>query len=334
MSVFSRWWSSAQSPSLAHGGFRVINVQPNSIAHKLKFEPYYDFIVSINDKVVSNDVSLGVQLCEAAKKGDMEISIYNAAKKNARRVTAECQGPIQLGATVKYMEFSCIYQEGLKILRVLDGTPAARAGLQAQTDWIIATADGKPVSHWTDLSKLIRQAATEDFPLGLIIYSSRSCSVREVCLTPDITPQGLPMLGAELGHGPDDRIIFPTPTVSVNNTPEMSPNSITENPHGIHVLKLESSEVSRADSESIWAQESNSEIQRVANSEAHLLLERFLKSVEDDSSIYDKLLNSPRDGKLRFQMSALFPSFLDCEEITAKGQPTKCISVPYFTVSN
>eukprot|EP01055_Gregarina_sp_Pseudo9_P001292 Gregarina_sp_Pseudo_9__1291@NODE_185_length_3754_cov_15_688829_g170_i0_p2_GENE_NODE_185_length_3754_cov_15_688829_g170_i0NODE_185_length_3754_cov_15_688829_g170_i0_p2_ORF_typecomplete_len328_score42_73GRASP55_65/PF04495_14/4_5e09GRASP55_65/PF04495_14/1_8e15PDZ_2/PF13180_6/0_074PDZ_2/PF13180_6/0_00074PDZ_6/PF17820_1/0_65PDZ_6/PF17820_1/0_064_NODE_185_length_3754_cov_15_688829_g170_i025543537 len=322
----------ASSPAV-HARSRIIHIQPNSLAHKLKFEPFYDFIVSINDKLVSSDQSLGQQLTEAAKEGDPEIGIFNAARRTARRVIAprpEWGGPVQLGATVRYLPYACVYEEGLRVLRVIDDTPAAHCGLAPATDWIIAGSDGTSISTLLDLSKMLRKSAIEKIPLGLIIYSSLTGGVREVFCTPTVNSRGDPFLGAELGTSREDKITFPTPTVSLTNSPEISPSAIQHN------VAVSPTENELAESSAVpafspsWLNESDNG----GSHEEEQKLDQFFKSLQDTSSFYDKLLSKQLDPGRKFQLSGIFPIIFDCDQITNRGFETKGVSVPYFAVSN
>eukprot|EP01053_Blabericola_migrator_P013361 Blabericola_migrator_1__13360@NODE_947_length_5922_cov_60_770623_g657_i0_p5_GENE_NODE_947_length_5922_cov_60_770623_g657_i0NODE_947_length_5922_cov_60_770623_g657_i0_p5_ORF_typecomplete_len275_score57_98GRASP55_65/PF04495_14/1_3e10GRASP55_65/PF04495_14/8_2e16PDZ_2/PF13180_6/0_0028PDZ_2/PF13180_6/8_1e07PDZ_6/PF17820_1/1_4e02PDZ_6/PF17820_1/0_14PDZ_6/PF17820_1/0_0033PDZ/PF00595_24/4_8PDZ/PF00595_24/0_26Tricorn_PDZ/PF14685_6/0_21Tricorn_PDZ/PF14685_6/71Tricorn_PDZ/PF14685_6/1_1e04Rubredoxin_C/PF182 len=219
--------SAASTAAGLGAGFRILKIQPNSTAAHLKLEPFHEFIVSINNKNVSSQETFGPQLRAAEEESEtVELGIYNAAKKSARRLVIprnDVVGSIKLGATVRYAEFDKVHEEGLKILRVLEGTPAAKVGLVPNDEWIIATADGTSICHPTDLSRALRDSYKEGLPLGLIIYNGVKHSLREVYFTPVLNKAGVPSLGAELSHRQEDRIKFPTPTVSAVNTPLPSP---------------------------------------------------------------------------------------------------------------
>eukprot|EP01056_Protomagalhaensia_sp_Gyna25_P000242 Protomagalhaensia_sp_Gyna_25__241@NODE_1112_length_2178_cov_89_732585_g881_i0_p1_GENE_NODE_1112_length_2178_cov_89_732585_g881_i0NODE_1112_length_2178_cov_89_732585_g881_i0_p1_ORF_typecomplete_len357_score34_89GRASP55_65/PF04495_14/2_4e12GRASP55_65/PF04495_14/9_2e15PDZ_2/PF13180_6/0_022PDZ_2/PF13180_6/0_1PDZ_6/PF17820_1/0_067PDZ_6/PF17820_1/83_NODE_1112_length_2178_cov_89_732585_g881_i010752145 len=324
-------------------GFRVLKVHPNSLAAELKLEPYYDFIVSIGDRPVTPHKRLGIQIIEAAATEDPELGIYNAAKRTARRVRIprpEWGEPIQLGAVVRYLEYSKVYDKGLKVLKVFENTPAAKIGLVPQEDWLVATPEG-PLCTSTELARALCKAYVEQVPLGLVVYSIKAGSTRELYFTPALGSTGNPILGAELGEGPDHRLPFPTPTVSITNSPAGSAEPSLEAEASVPASEKPRSRKGSESHEDELAPFSPSWLMEQDSTPHSSSLESLLRSLRDETSMCERLLRNELDPTRRYPMSVFVPLVFDSERITSRrlGIPieqapsSQCrVSIPYFTI--
>src|ERR1700722_13083862 len=86
--------------------------------------------------------------------------------------------------------------EGYHVLKVHDNSPGARAGLEAFFDFVVAV-NGSRLDQDNDTLKEILQANLEK-PCKLLVYSSKTMSVREVTLVPSKQWGGQGVLGVSI----------------------------------------------------------------------------------------------------------------------------------------
>ncbi|KAH8873989.1 Golgi reassembly-stacking protein isoform 1 [Schistosoma japonicum] len=92
---------------------------------------------------------------------------------------------------------------GYHVLRVQDGSPGHKAGLEAFFDFIVAIGD-KRLEEDNDSIKDLLQA-NKDRPVHLIVYSTKSQSCREVTLTPNNHWGGQGLMGVSIRYCSFDR---------------------------------------------------------------------------------------------------------------------------------
>ncbi|CAG9114363.1 unnamed protein product [Plutella xylostella] len=86
--------------------------------------------------------------------------------------------------------------EGYHVLRVQDGSPGQKAGLEAFFDFIVAMQDTRLDQDNDTLKELLKQNI--DRPIKMLVYSSKSQSVREVNIVPCSTWGGQGLLGVSI----------------------------------------------------------------------------------------------------------------------------------------
>ncbi|XP_075163903.1 Golgi reassembly-stacking protein 2 [Haematobia irritans] len=86
--------------------------------------------------------------------------------------------------------------EGYHVLKVQDNSPGQKAGLEAFFDFIIAIAGTRLDQDNDMLKELLRQNV--DKPCRLVVYSSKTQSVRELTLTPNSSWGGQGLLGVSI----------------------------------------------------------------------------------------------------------------------------------------
>ncbi|CAG5119188.1 unnamed protein product [Candidula unifasciata] len=86
--------------------------------------------------------------------------------------------------------------EGYHVLRVQEGSPGHRAGLEAFFDFIVAIGNTRLNQDNDTLKELLR--ANVEKPLKVIVYSSKTQSVREVSLVPSHNWGGQGLLGVSI----------------------------------------------------------------------------------------------------------------------------------------
>ncbi|XP_073837309.1 Golgi reassembly-stacking protein 2 [Musca autumnalis] len=86
--------------------------------------------------------------------------------------------------------------EGYHVLKVQDNSPGQKAGLEAFFDFIIAIAGTRLDQDNDMLKELLKQNV--DKPVKLVVYSSKTQSVRELTLTPSTGWGGQGLLGVSI----------------------------------------------------------------------------------------------------------------------------------------
>ncbi|KAG9347781.1 hypothetical protein JZ751_003796 [Albula glossodonta] len=141
-----------------------------------------------------------------------------------------------LGASVRFCSFKGANENVWHVLDVEPNSPAALAGLQAHTDFIVG-AD-QVLQDSEDFFSLIE--SHEGKPLKLLVYNMKTDQCREVVVTPNGAWGGEGSLGCGIGYGYLHRI--PTRSVSMKindvippsvqpeekDTPEMPTNGYSE----------------------------------------------------------------------------------------------------------
>ena len=93
--------------------------------------------------------------------------------------------------------------EGYHVLKVQDSSPGSRANLEAFFDFIVAI-NGSRLDQDNDTLKTILNANI-DKPVKLLVYSSKTMSVREVTLVPSRNWGGQGVLGVSIRFCSFDR---------------------------------------------------------------------------------------------------------------------------------
>jgi hypothetical protein len=101
-----------------------------------------------------------------------------------------------LGASIRFENMELAADSVLHVAEVYPNSPAANAGLQATTDFILGSTDG-PFIDLEDLSQQL-QANTS---LKIMVYSLHDDKVREVVVEPNESWGGKGRLGCDLADG-------------------------------------------------------------------------------------------------------------------------------------
>nr|CAD7588409.1 unnamed protein product [Timema genevievae] len=86
--------------------------------------------------------------------------------------------------------------EGYHVLRVQDGSPGQKAGLEAFFDFIVAIENTRLDQDNDTLKELLK--AGLDKPIRMTVYSSKTQSVREVVIVPSTSWGGQGLLGVSI----------------------------------------------------------------------------------------------------------------------------------------
>ncbi|XP_026169230.1 Golgi reassembly-stacking protein 1a [Mastacembelus armatus] len=203
-------------------GYHVHGVQPNSPAEKAGLQPFFDFILSLDNKRLNKENDLLKELLKANMERAVKMEVYSTKTTRVRELEVVPSnmwgGQGLLGASVRFCSYQGASENVWHVLDVETSSPAALAGLQPYCDYIVG-AD-QVLQDSEDFFSLIE--AHEGKPLKLLVYNTQTDACREVVVTPNGAWGGEGSLGCGIGYGYLHRI--PTnPDVSEAKQPTVDP---------------------------------------------------------------------------------------------------------------
>ncbi|XP_069814952.1 Golgi reassembly-stacking protein 1 isoform X2 [Dendropsophus ebraccatus] len=198
-------------------------VQENSPAQKAGLEPFFDFIIAIGHSRLNKENSMFKDLLKANMEKPVKLEVYNTKTMKVREVEVTPSnmwgGQGLLGASVRFCSFQGANEHVWHVLDVEPNSPAALAGLQAHTDYIVGS--DQILQESEDFYALIE--SHEGKPLKLLVYNTETDSCREVYVTPNGAWGGEGSLGCGIGYGYLHRI--PSQPVTPTKNYEIKPPS-------------------------------------------------------------------------------------------------------------
>ncbi|XP_026229591.1 Golgi reassembly-stacking protein 2-like [Anabas testudineus] len=192
---------SVEIPGGGSEGYHVLRVQENSPGHRAGLEPFFDFIVSINNTRLNKDNDTLKDLLKASVEKPVKMLIYSSKTLELRESTVTPSnlwgGQGLLGVSIRFCSFEGANENVWHVLEVEPNSPAALAGLRPHTDYIIG-AD-TVMNESEDLFSLIE--SHEGKGLKLYVYNTDTDNCREVVITPNSAWGGEGSLGCGIGYG-------------------------------------------------------------------------------------------------------------------------------------
>lgn len=192
---------SVEIPGGGSEGYHVLRVQENSPGHRAGLEPFFDFIVSINETRLNKDNDTLKELLKASVEKPVKMLVYSSKTLELRESTVTPSnlwgGQGLLGVSIRFCSFEGANENVWHVLEVEPNSPAAIAGLRPHTDYIIG-AD-TVMNESEDLFSLIE--SHEGKPLKLYVYNTDTDNCREVVITPNSAWGGDGSLGCGIGYG-------------------------------------------------------------------------------------------------------------------------------------
>uniref|UniRef100_A0A3P9M710 PDZ GRASP-type domain-containing protein n=1 Tax=Oryzias latipes TaxID=8090 RepID=A0A3P9M710_ORYLA len=192
---------SVEIPGGGSEGYHVLRVQENSPGHRAGLEPFFDFIVSINNTRLNKDNDTLKDLLKASVEKPVKMLVYSAKTLELRECTVTPSnmwgGQGLLGVSIRFCSFEGANENVWHVLEVENNSPAALAGLRPHTDYIIG-AD-TVMNESEDLFSLIE--THEGKGLKLYVYNTDTDNCREVVITPNSAWGGEGSLGCGIGYG-------------------------------------------------------------------------------------------------------------------------------------
>lgn len=192
---------SVEIPGGGSEGYHVLRVQENSPGHRAGLEPFFDFIVSINNTRLNKDNDTLKDLLKAHVEKPVKMLVYSSKTLELREATVTPSnlwgGQGLLGVSIRFCSFEGANENVWHVLEVEPNSPAALAGLRPHTDYIIG-AD-TVMNESEDLFSLIE--SHEGKGLKLYVYNTDTDNCREVVITPNSAWGGEGSLGCGIGYG-------------------------------------------------------------------------------------------------------------------------------------
>lgn len=132
----------------------------------------------------------------------LPLAVYNTKSHTLREVVVvphrKWQGEGMLGLTIRFDDFRHADESVIHILEVEHDSPAEIAGLQANKDYLLGTAE----KAFKDTEVLFQELQAHiDQPIEFFVYNVDSDEVRIVVIMPTEDWGGEGILGASVGHG-------------------------------------------------------------------------------------------------------------------------------------
>ncbi|KAG6457414.1 hypothetical protein O3G_MSEX010303 [Manduca sexta] len=192
---------STEVPGGGSEGYHVLRVQDGSPGQKANLEPFFDFIVAIENTRLDQDNDTLKDLLKQNIDNTIKMLIYSSKTQSVREVmitpSASWGGQGLLGVSIRFCSFEGANENVWHVLEVHPSSPAELAGLRPFSDYIIG-ADS--IMHESeDLFTLIE--AHEGRALKLYVYNANDDTCREVLITPNHMWGGDGSLGCGIGYG-------------------------------------------------------------------------------------------------------------------------------------
>lgn len=194
----------SQSSEASEGGtygYHVHGVQPNSPAEKCGLQPFFDFILSLDNRRLNEENELLKEILKANVDNVVKMEVYSIKSMRVRALevvpSSMWGGQGLLGASVRFCSYQGANENVWHVLDVEASSPAALAGLHPHTDFIVG-AD-QVLQDSEDFFSLIE--AHEGKQLKLLVYNTQTDACREVVVTPNGAWGGEGCLGCGIGYG-------------------------------------------------------------------------------------------------------------------------------------
>lgn len=204
--------SSSDVPGGGTEGYHVLRVQEGSPGYKAGLEPFFDFIVSVENSRLDQDNDTLKEVLKANVEKPVKLLVYSSKTRKVREASITPSnlwgGQGLLGVSIRFCSFDGAAENVWHVLDVNPNSPSDIAGLRPHTDYIIG-AD--TVLHDAeDFFNLIDQH--ENKALKLYVYNSETDGCREVTITPNNKWGGEGSIGCGIGYGYLHRIPVPDVT--------------------------------------------------------------------------------------------------------------------------
>ncbi|RKP22902.1 GRASP55/65 PDZ-like domain-containing protein, partial [Syncephalis pseudoplumigaleata] len=180
-------------------------VSDNSPAYEAGIQPFFDFILAINGVRLDKPGSeLTDQLLANVGK-QVTLVVYSSKDQNIREVKltpsdqwSDSAKDGLIGCAIRFCTYAAASENVWHILDVAPNSPAATAGLQAHTDYVIGTMH-RHLETQADFSRLLEEH--QGVPVQLLVYNRHWDTCREVTIVPDKNWGGQGSLGCDVGYG-------------------------------------------------------------------------------------------------------------------------------------
>lgn len=183
-------------------GYRVHHVEPGSPGAEAGLTSILDYIVLVNGIRVDQEDGQLVQMIAESKDVPMQMCIFNTHTLRTREITLTPNdrwgGNGVLGVTIRFDVLHSPDKHTLHVLDVYENSPASKAQLEGNNDYIIAVGD-LLYSGMNEFMDIIHHNIHRDVRLN--VYNAATETVRECTIVPDNAWGGVGVLGCTLGAG-------------------------------------------------------------------------------------------------------------------------------------
>ena len=122
-------------------GYHVLKVQENSPAALSQLEAYFDFIVTIQGLRLDRESDTLIEILKVHLDREVKLGVYNVKGRSWREVglvpNKKWGGQGVIGVSIRFCSFENVSDNIWHILEVYPNSPADKAGLCSNTDYII-----------------------------------------------------------------------------------------------------------------------------------------------------------------------------------------------------
>jgi predicted metalloprotease with PDZ domain len=183
-------------------GYRVHHVEPGSPGADAGLVSILDYIVVANGVRVDQEDGRLVQMIAESKDLPMLMCVFNTHTLRTREVTLTPNdrwgGSGLLGVTIRFDVLHSPDKHTLHVLDVYESSPASKAQLEGNNDYIIAVGD-LLYGGMNEFMDIIHHNIHRD--VRLYVYNAATETVRECTIVPDNAWGGEGVLGCALGAG-------------------------------------------------------------------------------------------------------------------------------------
>ena len=179
-------------------GYHVLKVQENSPAHLSQLEAYFDFIVTIQGLRLDQESDTLIEILKVHLDKEVLLGVYNIKGRSWREVgltpSNKWGGQGVIGVSIRFCSFENVSENIWHILEVYSNSPAEKAGLCSDTDYII----GYEMME-EEFDTFIEQNNRRE--VKLFVYNVASDRCRDISIVPDQNWGGEGSLGCGVGTG-------------------------------------------------------------------------------------------------------------------------------------
>lgn len=183
-------------------GYRVLGVQPNSPAASAGLVSFFDFVIAANNYPLKVLDQKFVEMIKESENKALPLTIYNIKSETTRDVIITPKrnwgGQGMLGVTIRFDSFWRAEEALVRVLEVQPDSPGELAGLEAEKDYLLGTAE-KVFKDTETLFEEVRKFM--DSTVEFFVYNTTTDEVRVVVIMPTEDWNGEGCLGINVGHG-------------------------------------------------------------------------------------------------------------------------------------
>lgn len=185
-------------------GCHILHVQPGSPGEACGLKAYFDLVLSAQGVHLDSEKDEGklVEILKANLHQSVRLMVYNLKTETLREVAITPSdswgGAGFAGITIRYCSSESALDTVWHVLEVQPNSPASKAGLKEDEDYIIGTHNAL-LQDAEDLYKMI--AAYENKNLTLFVYNIHTDNTRLLNLVPDKNWGGQGSVGCTFGSG-------------------------------------------------------------------------------------------------------------------------------------